>query len=138
MATITKYEQQQQMRRQAVEQEQLVGYWAKTLGISKQDIEHHACIDDIILLKKFRQEFWDLPPFWKHDYDRIYKSVYAGIKLKAKQLKKLKQITEGMIKWRSTRQERVSQSRQKIRTLIKSTDDIAAKAVRHAQTPPWE
>lgn len=123
---------------QKLEQEQLVGYWAKTLGISKRDIEHHPCIDDIILLKKFRQEFWDLPPFWRHDYDRIYKSVYAGISLKAKQIKKLKQITEGMIKWRSTRQERVSQSRQRIRTLVKSTDDIAAKAVRHAQTPPWE
>lgn len=125
-------------------QEQLVGYWAKTKGISRDDLLKHPCIDDVIMLVNFREEFWDLPPFWKAPFNNIYKSVYQGkIPLKAKQLKMLQRIAEGMIKWRKQRAIKQEQTRQLLKAFRqnpnkKPADDIVAKAAGHTQTPPWE
>ena len=40
------------------ELEHLTRYWCRTLGIHLKDIEAHPQIDDVILLVKFRDEFW--------------------------------------------------------------------------------
>lgn len=102
--TNTQRETVEKQRVQNLEQEQLVGYWTKTLGLSKKALETHPCIDDVILLKNFRREFWDLPKFWKTPFQRIYKRVYEGkIPLKKRDIKELKRMTEGMIKWRQKR-----------------------------------
>lgn len=87
-----------------IEQEQLVGYWAKTIGLSKKTIDTHPQIDDIILLRQFRQEFWDLPNFWRTQYDKIYSYVYKGrFPLTKAHLRQLTRIARGMIKWRKKR-----------------------------------
>jgi len=36
---------------------QLVGYWAKTKGISVKDLERHKQINDVILLIQFKDHF---------------------------------------------------------------------------------
>lgn len=107
---MTRRELIDQQHRQHLEQSQLVGYWAKTQGITQRDLDQHPCIDDVVLLKKFRKEFWDLPKFFIKPYNKIYKSVYQGkIPLKAKQLSTLTRIAEAMIKWRKRRQQQQNQ-----------------------------
>lgn len=102
----TKRELIDQQNQQHHLQSQLVGYWAKTQGLTQKDLDQHPCIDDVVLLKKFRKEFYDLPSFFLKPYNKIYKSVYQGkIPLKAKQLSTLMRITKAMIKWRQKRQQ---------------------------------
>jgi hypothetical protein len=77
------------------EQEQLIGYWAKTIGISKQVLDKHPCIDDIILLMRFREATPRLSKYNYKLYRRIYDSVYTGrIPLKQKQLQALERIVK--------------------------------------------
>jgi hypothetical protein len=40
------------------EVEHLTRYWCRTLGIHSKDLEAHPQIDDVILLIKFRNEFF--------------------------------------------------------------------------------
>ena len=39
---------------QAFEQEQLVGYWLKTKGLTRNDLLNHKCIDDLILIINYK------------------------------------------------------------------------------------
>ena len=127
-----------------LEQEQLIGYWSKkTHGISRKDIQEHPCIDDLILLVKFKAEFWDLPSFWRAPFEHIYKSVYTSkIPLKGKQLRQLSRIATGMITWRNSRQEKQLKARKQIQALWnpnkKTGYDMTAKEPVTDQSPPWD
>lgn len=40
-----------------IKQNQLIGYWAKTRGITLKDIEKHPQIEDVILLLNYKDTF---------------------------------------------------------------------------------
>jgi len=46
---------EQLQQTQALEQEQLVGYWIKTFGISKKTLDTHPHGDDLVAVLKVRQ-----------------------------------------------------------------------------------
>lgn len=78
-----------------IEQQQLIGYWAKKKGISLSTIEQHPHFGDIVLLLNFRDALWqDLNKseqaiwgaYWGLSYNK-------GKKLSKKNLGKLEQIT---------------------------------------------
>ena len=87
---------------QAVEQEQLVGYWIKRFGISKKDLDSHPQINDLMLLIKFRAEFYkDGKAKHKKFFDNTWNWVYNNkLPLKAQQLRTLQYYAEGTIRHR--------------------------------------
>lgn len=143
--SISKQELMQKQSAQTLEQEQLVGYWLSSKGISKKALDNHPYIDDVILLMKWRDSMWNKlnrseqavwGAFWGYTYNH-------QMPLKNKTLKKLEQITITATDRHLQSLVKAAEVRQRIKALkteplLKSTDDIAAKAVRHAQTPPWE
>lgn len=122
------------------EVEHYTNLWCREQGIHSKDLETHPQIDDVILLKQFRKEFYDLPDFWRMPYNKIYKSVYQGkIPLKAKQISTLRRMAEGMIKWRHTRQYQANKIKSLRQNPIKkSVDNMTAKDTEQYQTLPWE
>jgi len=90
---------------QALEQEQLVGYWIKRHGISKKDLDTHPQIDDVMFLIKFRAEFWDMNNQFKKLFDNAWNWVYNNkLPLKNNHLNNLKKIGTSIVKWRTKRQ----------------------------------
>lgn len=45
------------MKTRNITQNQLVGYWAKTKGITLKDLERHKQINDVVLLLQFKDHF---------------------------------------------------------------------------------
>ena len=87
---------------QALEQEQLVGYWIKRFGISRKDLTCHPQIDDVIFLLKFRDEFQDMNNFRKKQFQKIWSWVYSGkYALKAKHLRQLEASAQHTIRKRN-------------------------------------
>jgi hypothetical protein len=88
-------------RRRNLEQEQLVGYWAKKFaGISRKDLTDHPQIDDVIMLLKIRDHLgkhfnnkesgmWGF--CWSYTYNK-------RCHLKGKHLKKLETLVTGITK----------------------------------------
>jgi hypothetical protein len=98
-------ELKQHQKAQALEAEQLVGYWIKRHGISKKDLDTHPQIEDIMLLIKFNAEFWDMNQRFKKKYNSIWHRVYTKkLPLKNNHLNNLKKIGKTIVKWRATRQ----------------------------------
>ena len=87
---------------QKLEQEQLVGYWIKRFGISRKDLTNHPQIDDLMLLIKYRAEFYhDSKAKQKRFFDNTWSWVYNNkLPLKAKQLRTLGYYAEGSIRHR--------------------------------------
>lgn len=87
---------------QLLEQEQLVGYWIKRFGITRQDLTAHAQIDDLVLLIRFRAEFYnDLKAKHKKFFNNTWNWVYNNkLPLKAKQIRTLGYYAEGTIRHR--------------------------------------
>ena len=48
------------MNGQDQEQQQLIGYWLKSRGLTLKDLEKHKCIDDLILLLNIKQQLHNL------------------------------------------------------------------------------
>lgn len=104
----------QQQNAQALEQEQLIGFWIKRHGISRNDLLKHPQIDDVIFLLKFRTEFQDMNNFRKRQFERIWSWVYQGkYAIKAKHLKQLQAGAEHTIRKRN----RLNQQRLTIKTI---------------------
>lgn len=135
-------------RKQALEQSQLVAYWAKTRGITQKDFEGHARIDDVILLLQFRDAMW-------HKLNLSERGVWAGYwnsiycnknKLKIKALKKLEQITitaeqrhlANLIKQAEQRQHIRLIRQQSQNPYSKSSAYMTAKTEGPDQSVPWD
>jgi hypothetical protein len=102
-----KIETQLKQQTQKLEQEQLIGYWIKSYGITKKDLDNHPQIDDLMLLIKFRAEFWDMNKTLKKKFDRSWDWVYNHrMSLKKNHLNNLSQIGKIILRWRNTRQEK--------------------------------
>jgi hypothetical protein len=87
---------------QAVEQEQLLGFWLKRYGITRKDLESHPQINDLMLLIQWKKEFYKTGTA-KHRkfFDNLWNWVYHNrLPLKAKQIKTLGYYTEGNIRHR--------------------------------------
>lgn len=96
----------------------------KTGKVKTKQIEAHPAIDDVILLRNWKKEFWDCPHFWKKDIERIWDYVYRKkCPMKATHLGKLKKITEGIIKWRKTRTEQTT----KIKNIRQNQSQLLGK-----------
>ena len=110
------FETAQLQRVQATEQEQLIGYWAKkTYGVKARDFLSSEHWPDIQLLLSFRQEFdkeWNMVEH--NNWSSLWGMVaQQGYPLKGKHLRKLENITQGILSRRQKRQEQ----RQKIKAL---------------------
>jgi len=124
-------------QRQETEQEQLVGYWIAKWGMKRHDLLQHPCIDDLILLINFRQEFWhQMNRNTQAQWGAFWGYTYAKRKpLKNKSLKKLESIITNI----QYRQNKIAQQRQIIRTLKQKEDhDMTAKGSSNADNIPWE
>ena len=102
---MNKKELAQYQKKQALETEQLTGYWIKRHGISKKDLDTHPQIDDVLFLIKFRAEFWDMNNQFKKLFDNAWNWVYKNqLPLKKNHLNNLKKIGTAIVKWRTKRQ----------------------------------
>jgi hypothetical protein len=87
--------------RRNLEQEQLVGYWAKKFaGITRKDLTDHPQIDDVIMLLKIRDELGKHfnnkeSGMWGFCWSWTY---HHRCSLKKKHLKKLETIIIGITK----------------------------------------
>mgnify|MGYP003115597906 FL=1 len=77
-----------------ITQNQLIGYWAKSRGITLKDLETHKRIDDVILLLQYKDSFgMHLSRSEKATWGAIWGSVYHKNKpIKPKMLDKLAHI----------------------------------------------
>lgn len=69
--------------------------WLKQRGLTLKDLESHPQIDDVILLSRWRDEFWTQATkneraFWSSQWDWAY---HKQCPLKKKYLSKLEEIT---------------------------------------------
>lgn len=100
------------------EQQQLIGYWAKTKGISLSAIDQHPQPDDVVLLLNIRDSaFWHLfnnseQAVWGAYWNVVY---HKNKKLKIKALNKLEQI----ITTATNRQQTLENNRQTVKALRK-------------------
>jgi hypothetical protein len=97
-----KYETAQKQDANAKEQEQLLGYWIKRYGITKRDLDSHPQIDDLMLLIRWKAEFYcDGKAKHKRFFDNTWNWVYHNrLPLKKKQLNTLGYYAEGTIRHR--------------------------------------
>ena len=124
-----------------LEQEQFIGYWCKTKGITKKDLESHPHIDDVILLMKYRAECWHrLNKSEQAVWGAIWGIIYKKRKpLTNKGLKKLELIY-------TNSKQRHLQQLIKIHTIKalrqnpyeKEDHDMTAKGSSNANNIPWE
>lgn len=148
----TKQEIIDTQNRLALEQSQLVGYWAKTQGITQKDLESHPCIDDLILLINFRNEFWsDMTQgqrlSWQCHWDWVY---FRKNTIRKKHLKKLENIIISAINTKLFKSIRRSEQRQRIHHLRQqknptalgqnkiSAENMTAKDAGSSQSVPWD
>lgn len=84
------------------EQEQLVGYWIKRHGITKSDLTEHPQIDDVMLLIRWKDEFYrDGKAKHKRFFDNTWSWVYHNrLPLKANHLNILRHYAQGTIRHR--------------------------------------
>lgn len=134
--------------RLALEQSQLVGYWAKTKGITQKDFEQHPRIDDLILLISFRDQLWTkLNLSERGTWAGYWSSIYIKKnKLSYKALKKLEQITitatdrhlKNIIK-QAQQKQLIRQRRQQTQNpYAKSSAYMTAKSEELDQSVPWD
>ena len=112
MATLTQKQFQENLAQtvRRIEQQQFIGYWAKSKGINLKTIEKHKQIDDVILMLKYKDTFG---PHWSKSqaatWGGIWSNVYIHQKaIRPKMLKKLETIgltiNQKLSKIRSIRQ----------------------------------
>jgi hypothetical protein len=128
------------MNYQALEQEQLIGYWAKkTYGVKAKEFLYSPFWEDIKLLLQIRNEFdreWNT---WEHaNWSSLWGMVaQQGYPLKGKHIRKLDTIVRGILSRRTKKQ----QQRQRIKALkepLQKTDyNMTAKESVADVSPPW-
>lgn len=141
----------EQQHRLALEQSQLVGYWAKTKGITQRDFVNHPYIDDVILLIAFRDEFWnDMTQGQKQSWNCYWDWCYTQKKkIRNSHLKKLIEINIRIQNNRHWKKLRRQQQRQRIQamrsnnTVATQTKKISAlymtaKNAGSPQSVPWD
>ena len=90
----------QRIQRQNLEQEQLVGYWAKKFSlISRKDLTEHPQIDDVIFLLKIRDQLGKYfnnieTGMWGFCWSYTY---HKKCRLKKKHIRKLERLTTGIL-----------------------------------------
>jgi hypothetical protein len=140
-----KQELKQIQQVQALEQEQLVGYWCKKRGITRKALENHPQIDDVMLLIKWRDLMEDklnrseqavFGAYWGYTYTKRKA-------LKIKNLKKLEQITITATERHNQQIQHKQAQREKIKALRqnpyeKSSAYTTAKSEDSACSAPWE
>jgi hypothetical protein len=101
------------------ELEHLTNYWCKTLGIHSQDLTRHHCIDDVILLIKFIDEYsQEFKAKHRVQIHIMWDLCYNKQKsLTNHQLKQLLGIGNKLEHIRSIKAASNNQSRQKIKAL---------------------
>mgnify|MGYP003132683077 CR=1 FL=1 len=97
-----------------ITQNQLIGYWAKTRGITLKDLQSHKRIDDVVLLLQYKDSFgFHLSDSEKATWGALWGSVYHKKKpLKPKMLDKLAHIGTRI----KHRQDRIHSLRQQLGT----------------------
>lgn len=133
MNTIT-----EQQRRQSIEQSQLVGYWAKTKGLTQKDLLEHPQIDDAILLIQIRDEMWSKFNLsergcWSGYWNSVY---FKRNRLKKKAYKKLEQIIITATTRHETQRQLIKALKQN--PYAKPSAYMTAKTEGLTQTVPWE
>jgi hypothetical protein len=105
---MNKTETKQIQFKKDVEQEQILGYWIRRYGITKRDLDTHPQINDLMLLIKFRSEFWDMNSQFKKKFERSWDWVYNHkMPLKKNHLNNLTRIGKAITKWRKNRQDKI-------------------------------
>jgi|DEB0MinimDraft_4_1074332.scaffolds.fasta_scaffold02419_6 hypothetical protein len=137
------------MNYQELEQEQLIGYWAKKkYGVKAKDIFTHPEFNDLRILLEIRNNLWN-------DITRSNQASWACFwewcfhrkkKLKQKHLDKLENITINGLNTQKYKQQRKLSQAQKIKALRnptvitqnKKTDyNMTAKESVADASPPW-
>lgn len=74
--------------------EGVTNYWCRTIGLHSVDLHNHQQIDDVILLIKFRNEYWkEMTKSHKTSYQCMFEWCYKRKnQLRQKHLEKLKQM----------------------------------------------
>lgn len=125
---------------QHLEQEQLVGYWIRRFGITRDALESHPFIDDVILLIRIKQEFnseWSHQDsgYWGYCWSWCYHHRHP---LTKKHTNKIEKWVNNLLERRQNRQQRIQVLRQHRKNPYnKSADNIAAKDADADTTPPW-
>lgn len=106
----------QLIARQTLEAEQLVGYWITRYGISRKDLLSHPQFDDLLLLIRWREQFYETGKtkhrkFFDNTWRWVYNNQFA---LKAKQLRTLYYYAQAGIKHQHNVSVREQAQREKI------------------------
>jgi hypothetical protein len=74
MATLTQKQFDENLAQSVrrIEQQQFIGYWAKSKGINLKTIERHKHFDDVLLLLKYKEAFGNR-------FDKKSKCFFAGV-----------------------------------------------------------
>ena len=117
-----------------IEQQQFIGYWLKSKGLTLKTLEKHKQIDDIILLINVKGAYRKLynnsqNGYWAALWDRCLNKKKP---LRQKDLDKLENNTLQALQKQRSRQQRTAKARHKIKQLRenanKSADDMTTKA----------
>ena len=121
--TAKQIEQSQLSLQQQLEHNQLLGYWAKTIGITLNDLNHHPQIDDVILLIKFIKEYNnEFTPKQRIQVFVIWDWCYQKKKpLSKKYLKALTKLVFRLQQIRNIRLQAKLKARKKIKALKTNT-----------------
>jgi len=110
------------------EQEQLVGYWAASKGVTRQDIQN----PDIALLLRIREDIFDMLDRSQQARWGAYWGQVFGQRRKLSK-KKLQHLETDILKAQA--RHKIKQTRQNPK---KETDDMTVKQSPLDQTPPWD
>ena len=105
---------------QALEQEQLVGYWIKRHGISRQTLNNHPCISDLALLLRIRAYLKQNQQFVSKKQNTIIGNIWqVSYNKKLRLFKKHYNTLENIVLQVETKAllsaQKISQARQKIK-----------------------
>lgn len=97
----------------------VTNYWCRTKGFHSIDLEKHPQMDDVILLIKFRDEYWnEMNKSHKTSYYCFFEWVYKRKnELRQKHLIKLKQIALNLENNRLAKKLKQQQAKSKIKSL---------------------
>jgi hypothetical protein len=124
-----------------IEQEQLVGYWAKKkYGVKAKEFLTHKNWRDIQLLLTYRQEFerdWNQQEHnsWSSYWSMV---VFKDFTLKGKYLRKLENIATGILQRRNKKHSQIQRIKALRNPYKKTGYDMMAKEPVADTTPPWD
>lgn len=100
---------------QEIEQNQLIGYWIKSKGITFKDLQKHPQIDDVILLLKVKQMAHMFTNSEQSHWGAVWAIVYKDKKpLKQKHITKIQKNIEQAITRHNYKQKQLQANLKKI------------------------